>query len=95
MIFFSNLSLLRFAIPLVIKKTAGFARGGQPMDLQERINSCKCFAEGRCPNQLSMERAYLIPQLMDPRELQACERVLEACEERCPHARNSASEVQK
>jgi len=43
------------------------------MDLQEHINSCKCFAEGRCPNQSVMERAYLIPQLMDRVDLQACE----------------------
>jgi hypothetical protein len=51
------------------------------MDLQQRINACKCFAEGRCPNQRLLERAYLIPQLMDPRELQACERALEACDD--------------
>ena len=43
------------------------------MDFREGINSCKCFAEGRCPNQRLMERAYLIPRLMDPVDLQACE----------------------
>jgi hypothetical protein len=56
------------------------------MNLPERVNSCKCFAEGRCANQRLMERAYLIPQLIDPMELAACE-------EFCTHVCNSASEV--
>ena len=43
------------------------------MDLQERINSCQSFATGKCPNQRLMEKAYLIPQLLDPKELRACE----------------------
>jgi hypothetical protein len=57
------------------------------MDLQERINSCKWFVEGRCPNQRLMERAYLIPQLMDPAELRSCEKL-------CCHALDCASQPQ-
>lgn len=50
------------------------------MDLQERINSCRHFAAGTCPNQPLMERAYLIPQLMDRSELMRCERLLCPCD---------------
>ncbi len=51
------------------------------MNLEERISSCKYFAAGTCPNQPLMERAYLIPQLMDRRELMRCERVLCPCDQ--------------
>jgi hypothetical protein len=51
------------------------------MDLQERISSCKYFAAGTCPNQTLMERAYLIPQLMDRSELARCEQLLCSCEQ--------------
>jgi hypothetical protein len=51
------------------------------MDLQERINSCRYFAAGICPNQRLMERAYLIPQLMDRSELMRCEQLLCLCEQ--------------
>jgi hypothetical protein len=50
------------------------------MDLQERISSCKYFAAGTCPNQSLLERAYLVPQLMDRSELARCERLLCPCE---------------
>ena len=33
------------------------------MDLVERINSCRLFAQGKCPHQARMERVYLIFQL--------------------------------
>jgi hypothetical protein len=49
------------------------------MDLQERISSCPSFSAGKCPHQRLMERAYLIPQLMKPQELERCERLLRAC----------------
>jgi hypothetical protein len=50
------------------------------MDLQERINSCPSFAAGKCPHQHLMERAYLIPQVMKPEELETCDRLLRACD---------------
>jgi hypothetical protein len=50
------------------------------MNLDERIGSCRYFAAGTCPNQPLMERAYLIPQLMDRRELMRCERLLCPCD---------------
>ena len=34
------------------------------MDLVERINSCRLFAQGKCPHQARMERVYLIFQLI-------------------------------
>jgi len=36
--------------------------------IDKRIRSCPLFAEGRCPNQLAMERMYLIPQLLRRRQ---------------------------
>lgn len=51
------------------------------MNLQERINSCRYFAAGTCPNQPLMERAYLIPQLMDRSEIVRCERLLCPCDQ--------------
>jgi hypothetical protein len=44
------------------------------MDIVDRIGSCRAFAEGKCPCQSLMERFYLVPQLMDPRELRNCEK---------------------
>jgi hypothetical protein len=58
------------------------------MDLQARLSSCPSFGAGKCPYQLLMERAYLIPQLMKPGELAACERILRACESGSPAACN-------
>lgn len=34
------------------------------MDLVERINSCRLFAQGKCPHQARMERVYLIFQII-------------------------------
>jgi hypothetical protein len=50
------------------------------MDLQEYIKSCPSFAPGNCSHQLLPERAYLIPQLMKPEELEMCERLILECE---------------
>jgi hypothetical protein len=52
------------------------------VDLEERFNSCKCFVSGKCPAQRLMERAYLVPQLLDPRELSAYENLCN-CERDC------------
>jgi len=37
--------------------------------IDQRIN-CPLIAEKKYPHQLEMERAYLIPQLLDPKQLQ-------------------------
>jgi hypothetical protein len=50
------------------------------MNLHERINSCPNFGAGKCPHQRLMERAYLIPQLMKPEDLETCERLLCTCD---------------
>jgi hypothetical protein len=56
------------------------------MDLQQRLSSCPSFGAGNCPHQRFLERAYLIPQLMQPEELEMCERLILECE-RCLHSR--------
>jgi hypothetical protein len=61
------------------------------MDLQERISSCRHFAAGTCPNQPLMERAYLVPQLMDRSELARCERLLCPCEQNLDSTAESVS----
>jgi hypothetical protein len=50
-------------------------------DIQDRINSCELFREGKCPHQSIMERVYLIPQILDPEELRRLERLCCACEQ--------------
>jgi hypothetical protein len=47
--------------------------------LEHRINSCQLFAEKKCPNQLTMERAYLIPQFLDPKQLQQYQDLARSC----------------
>jgi len=49
------------------------------MDTVDRIDSCHTFAKGKCPCQSLMERFYLVPQLMDPREARNCEKPCYAC----------------
>jgi hypothetical protein len=39
------------------------------MDTLGRINSCRGFAGGHCPNQALMERVYLIYQLFESEPL--------------------------
>ena len=39
------------------------------MDIVERINSCRSFAEGQCPHQALMERLYLIYQIFETEQL--------------------------
>jgi hypothetical protein len=61
------------------------------MDLQERISSCNYFAAGTCPNQSLLERAYLVPQLMDSSELARCEQLLCPCEQNLSLSAESVS----
>ena len=39
------------------------------MDMIDRINSCRSFAEGHCPHQAQMERLYLIYQIFETEQL--------------------------
>lgn len=35
------------------------------MVIENRLNSCELFSEGKCPYELIMQRVYLFPQLLD------------------------------
>ena len=37
--------------------------------LDDRIRNCTLFYTEKCPHQLEMERFYLIPQLLTPKQL--------------------------
>jgi hypothetical protein len=39
------------------------------MDIVDRLNSCRSFAEGHCPHQAQMERLYLIYQIFETEQL--------------------------
>jgi hypothetical protein len=39
------------------------------MDIVDRINSCRSFAEGHCSHQALMERLYLIYQVFETEQL--------------------------
>ncbi|MBP1759023.1 MAG: hypothetical protein H6Q61_1272 [Firmicutes bacterium] len=39
------------------------------MDMIDRINSCRSFAEGHCRHQQLMERLYLIYQIFEAEQL--------------------------
>ncbi len=39
------------------------------MDIVERINSCRSFAQRQCPHQPLMERLYLIYELFETEQL--------------------------
>ena len=47
--------------------------------IEHRIHSCQLFAEKKCPNQLTMERTYLIPRLLDPKQLQEYQKIARSC----------------
>jgi hypothetical protein len=51
-----------------------------------RITSCHSFRECNCPHQKVMERVYLIPQLIDPEELNEYQRQCLTCLQ-CEHGR--------
>jgi ribosomal protein S27AE len=38
------------------------------MDIVDRIDSCRSFAEGHCPHQALMERLYLIYQIFETKQ---------------------------
>jgi len=45
----------------------------------DRLNSCLLLAMGKCPSQMQMARAYLIPQLMITAQLTFCEQTCMNC----------------
>lgn len=47
--------------------------------LASRLKSCKLFEKQKCPYQREMERAYLIPQLLDSKQLLEYERLCLPC----------------
>ena len=47
--------------------------------LSARFKSCKLFGKQKCPYQREMERAYLIPQLLDSAQLLEYERLCLPC----------------
>jgi len=51
----------------------------ESMSIEECIESCPLIAEEKCPHQLEMERVYLIPQLLDPKQLQECKKLARSC----------------
>jgi len=38
------------------------------MDIVDRINSCRFFAEGHCSDQVQMERLYLLYQIFEAQQ---------------------------
>ncbi|MCK5486791.1 MAG: hypothetical protein KAI86_11300, partial [Desulfobacterales bacterium] len=48
--------------------------------IDDRIKSCRLFLERKCPNQLLIEKAYLFPQILDPKHLQECQELAQSCE---------------
>ena len=49
--------------------------------IEDQINSCPFFAEGKCPNQLLMERIYLVPHFLTPEQLKEYENLSCLCTE--------------
>jgi hypothetical protein len=47
--------------------------------LGDRLNSCLLLDTATCPHQAQMSRAYLIPQLMRPVELECLEQACVHC----------------
>lgn len=47
--------------------------------IEAQIDSCPLFAEGKCPNQLLMERIYLFPQILTPEQLEEYENLCCLC----------------
>jgi hypothetical protein len=61
------------------------------MDIVDRINSCRSFAEGHCRHQELMERLYLIYQIFETEQLLRARALCYQCGERCSRM-SSASE---
>ncbi len=51
------------------------------MLVDKRINSCQPFAGARCPHQTIMERVYLCPQLIDPKDFTKYQSICLSCEQ--------------
>ena len=51
------------------------------MSIEERIKSCKLIARGECPHEFLIYRLYLIPELLEPKELEIYEKLCCACQE--------------
>jgi hypothetical protein len=51
-------------------------------EIEENIMSCPVLADGKCPHQLLMERLCLIPQILNPEQLQEYESL--SCPNNCP-----------
>lgn len=49
------------------------------MDIVERIDSCRSFAERHCPHQALMERLYLVYQLFETEQLLRSEACCRHC----------------
>ncbi len=43
-------------------------------------DTCHYYSKGRCPQHSTIDKAYLIPQLLDPSELKAANEICEHCE---------------
>ena len=50
-----------------------------------RPNSCSVFHYGRCLQQWDMEKVYLIPQLLGPRDLLKHQSICLSCEQYVEH----------
>ena len=48
--------------------------------IEDQMLNCTLFHKDKCPNQLEMERFYLIPQLLTPEQLQSYENICCECE---------------
>jgi len=51
------------------------------MDIVDRINSCRSFAEGHCSHQALMERLYLIYQVFETERLVRAKALCRQCGE--------------
>jgi len=49
--------------------------------IDDRLNSCLVFGDGKCPQQRDTERVYLIPQLIDTKDLSKYQSICLSCEQ--------------
>jgi len=52
--------------------------------VDDRLNSCGRFREGRCQRQDDMTRLYLIPQVLEPRRFVEYEKTCFSCRDYLP-----------
>ena len=60
------------------------------MDIVDRINSCRPFAQRRCPHQTLMDRLYLIYQIFETDQLLRAKALCHQCGE-CSSRMSSVS----